>query len=244
MLAPAAPPGAMRTTRPALPGPWLRAMFFACAATLASAATHPHSARPHPEAHGLAERAATSRMMRQEVTAEASFVDPDRDEKENDEEERVDGNKADGPAEDSEEPGKDEETDDDNPAKAKIAAPPQGGLQGPKGKKGAVGSAGPPGSPGTAGAAGPPGDPGEKGDDGPEPEPPKGVVPMMYLYGAAGFNVLLLGVFGFALNSAVTSRFGSKKKTQAPLLDDSADAGGDAYADEDWGEDEEPNDHK
>lgn len=260
MPSPAAPSAALCAMRPALPGPLLCAVLAACAATVASTAAVPpgahehlaaaraHSARHNsegnslaeaeeaPAAHGHARRAATSRMMRQEVTAGASFVeapDPDTDTLESDEEETVQNNKAEGAAEEAEEPTPDD-GDEDGPKKE------AGGPPGPKGRSGAKGPVGAAGDPGAAGAAGPPGDPGEKGDPGEEATMPKGLVPMMYVYGAAGFNLLLLIGFGFALNSAVTSRFGSKSRRQeAPLLNDSADAGGDAYADEDWPDEEE-----
>jgi len=253
MTAPAAPPGALRTTRLALPGPWLRTVLAACAATLASgAATHGHapaarvhSARLHPEDLGLAEtgeapaaprgrRATTSsRMMRQEVTAEASLIDPDRNQLEGDEEEKVEA-KSDGAPEEAEEPPKPAESEDPPAKKAAADGPP-----GPKGKRGAMGPAGAAGEPGVPGAAGPPGDPGAKGEPGEEATMPKGVIPMMYVYAVAGFNVLMLIVLAVALNAAVTSKFGKKSQAQAPILDQSADGGGDAYADEDWGEEDE-----
>jgi len=257
MTAPAAPPGALRTTRLALPGPWLRTVLAACAATLASgAATHGHapaarvhSARPHSEDLGLGEtgeapaaprgRRATmsSRMMRQEVTAEASFseVDPDRNQLESDEDEKVE-TKSGGAPEEAEEPPKPGETEDDPPEKKAATAD---GPPGPKGKRGAMGPVGAAGEPGVPGAAGPPGDPGAKGEPGEEATMPKGVIPMMYVYAVAGFNVLMLIVLAVALNAAVTSKFGKKSQAQAPILDQSADGGGDAYADEDWGEEDE-----
>merc|ERR1740121_2204267 len=165
-------------------------------------------------------------MMRQEVTAEASFIDPDRNQLESDEDEKVE-TKSGGAPEEAEEPPKPGETEDDPPEKKAATAD---GPPGPKGKRGAMGP---------VGAAGEPGDPGAKGEPGEEATMPKGVIPMMYVYAVAGFNVLMLIVLAVALNAAVTSKFGKKSQAQAPILDQSADGGGDAYADEDWGEEDE-----
>merc|ERR1740121_2426246 len=150
-------------------------------------------------------------MMRQEVTAEASFVDPDRNQLESDEDEKGE-TKSGGAPEEAEEPPKPGETEDDPPEKKAATAD---GPPGPKGNRGAMG------------------EPGE------EATMPKGVIPMMYVYAVAGFNVLMLIVLAVALNAAVTSKFGKKSQAQAPILDQSADGGGDAYADEDWGEEDE-----
>ncbi|CAK0812654.1 unnamed protein product, partial [Prorocentrum cordatum] len=167
---------------------------------------------------GPARRTAASRMMRQEVTADASLVGPGR------------GPPAapEGAGEASASGGQDE------------SGPPRAaGPQGPKGTTGPAGSVGSDGVRGAAGAPGPPGDPGEKGDLGPESTVPKGVVPTRVACCVYGLNFLMMLGFAYMLNNQVAAKRGSNdKKEEEPLLDDSPAGGGDAYTEEDQNDDE------